>query len=421
MKQPFAAFRANRSLAERLGTLEAMALLVVVVIGLVVGLTLAHRAGGASPSVPTAAPLSLYVGTNDGSIYKLDTQKRALRWSTQVDGAVVGAPVVVNGTVYLGLLNGEGISLVALNASTGKTRWSAQIESKAASEPTVAGGIVYITGNGDGAVYAFAASNGKLLWRVHVGGYDQIAVTGKLVYSVGSDASGTGYLYALDAQNGLVRWRVPAPSKDAGFSTPFAANGVVYAASSQVMDANPTGQGGPPGQDAQSIESYEYAYQAETGALLWQSDQFASVMADAVPTLAGGRLYLALNDGTVLALDAAHGTRLWSYPSGGMVSVSPWVGADTVSFGVASSTGPTGAIITLTIKDGSLSWQQTISQYLGTAFAVNAGALYLGSGDQIIHALKASDGASLWQYQYIPSRSDPMPLSGGGVAVTVAP
>ena len=63
-------------------------------------------------------------------------------------------------------------------------------------------------GNTDGAVYAYGAESGHLLWSKRTGGYvySSAAVAEKTIY-VGSYDE---HLYALDAATGDVKWSFDA-------------------------------------------------------------------------------------------------------------------------------------------------------------------------------------------------------------------
>lgn len=391
-------FSTLRKVAGRLGAIGAALLLVALIGGLVVGLILVHR-GGTSTSSPAAVPISVYVGSADGSVYKLNAQQGTLRWQAQISSQMVGdqvvaPPVVVNGSVYVSLIDGMGKSLVALDAANGSVRWRGQVESKIASEAVVANGIVYVTG---GSLYAFSASNGALRWRFSPGSFGVVTVDHGLVYVTGGDPE-TGILYALDASSGAVRWQVPTPETNEEFFAPEAINGVVYIS---LVSTYPEGG---------RQKYYEYAFNDRTGALLWKSQVLEGSIASSLPALADGRLSMLMDDGSLVALSAATGAQLWRYQAAGGLSAlpgnSPWVVGQAVYIGYGRIGGPPGRIVALNTRDGSLRWQQAITNYTGTPFAIADGMLYVGSSDGIIHALRVADGAQVWQYKYFHATQD---------------
>jgi outer membrane protein assembly factor BamB len=71
---------------------------------------------------------------------------------------VISRPAVTDGTVYIGSEDG---SVYALNASTGQVQWSHPTGGSVLGSPSVTAGSVYI-GSGDGSVYALNAVTRRL-------------------------------------------------------------------------------------------------------------------------------------------------------------------------------------------------------------------------------------------------------------------
>jgi outer membrane protein assembly factor BamB len=147
---------------------------------------------------------------------------------------------VAGGTVYIGSDNG---TVYALDAVTGSLRWARTTADSVDSSPAVAGGTVYVygvDGNDDGTVYALDAATGHLRWAYttvgvpgSIGGCcttlgameTSPAATGGTVY----DGSDDGTVYALDAATGHLRWTYT--SVGAIGSSPAATGGTVYVGS----------------------------------------------------------------------------------------------------------------------------------------------------------------------------------------------
>src|SRR5258708_32920406 len=80
------------------------------------------------------------------------------QWSTAtLPGGVDGAPIVVNGVVYVGTTE---YGLFAFNAATGATLWQQPFSSITAS-PTLVNAVLYVNGGG---LDALTPSPGKVLW-----------------------------------------------------------------------------------------------------------------------------------------------------------------------------------------------------------------------------------------------------------------
>ncbi len=63
---------------------------------------------------------ALVVGDMEGHVYALTRAEGRVRWQAQVDGAIIGAPLVADGTVFVTTRAGM---LAALDAANGQVRW----------------------------------------------------------------------------------------------------------------------------------------------------------------------------------------------------------------------------------------------------------------------------------------------------------
>src|SRR5437764_8516832 len=107
----------------------AMVLFLTILIGsLILVLNLAHQSKNASASSSinsfraVAPQVGVYVGSNDGTLFKLDAQNGSQLWRYKTKGNIIPAsPTIVNGVVYLG--SQEGF-VYARNAADGSPTWS---------------------------------------------------------------------------------------------------------------------------------------------------------------------------------------------------------------------------------------------------------------------------------------------------------
>ena len=93
------------------------------------------------------------------SVYALNANTGALRWSYLTAQNVGSSPAVVNGVVYIASgdsTTGSG-TVYALSASTGALLWSLSRPTAVESSPAVANGVVYF-GDDGGEVSAVNAS-----------------------------------------------------------------------------------------------------------------------------------------------------------------------------------------------------------------------------------------------------------------------
>jgi len=132
-----------------------------------------------------AAGAKLYIGSDAGIFYCLNTSDGSTAWSFTVpsgtdkrirSGAALDPNNPLGPTVYFQCNNGY---LYALNANTGALRWTAYTANEGgppvdatwdtqpvSSSPAVdSSGVVYV-GSADGSVYSFNPTTGAQLWRV---------------------------------------------------------------------------------------------------------------------------------------------------------------------------------------------------------------------------------------------------------------
>ena len=168
----------------------------------------ANRDGAAVFSVPKAWPDTL-----------------TLKWKVDV-GTGYAAPITVNDRVYAFSRQGEDEVMRALDAATGKTLWETRYNASykpnpaatrthgtgPKSTPTFADGRLFTLGM-TGAVTAFDAGSGKLLWQKPGGPVEPLYHTamsplvdsGLVIVHVGGH--GNGALTAFDTRSGDVKWR----------------------------------------------------------------------------------------------------------------------------------------------------------------------------------------------------------------------
>jgi outer membrane protein assembly factor BamB len=105
-----------------------------------------------TPAAPAFANGVLYVGSNDGMVYALNSKGDVL-WGTSLGAASSVSVSLANGVVYV-----SADALYALDAATGSILWSGAIGNSAetafGSTPAIVDGMVYVEGN-QGRLYAF--------------------------------------------------------------------------------------------------------------------------------------------------------------------------------------------------------------------------------------------------------------------------
>lgn len=286
-----------------------------------------------------------YVRTGE-ALYALDAHG-GIRW--RVEGDFTDA-VVDRGTVYA-LTSGFGAKVYALDPGNGSEQWRATLDDPGHGEVVgTDADTVYV--HVQGYLYAFDAE-GRRRWKRLVRSADGDSL--RLVGTVTSRGpyvwdEETGLLRALDPVDGRERWRFDADSDPRPGGLLAEAGGTLYA----------------------GTERRIHAFDPVWGDRRWtyERDSDAGFLA----RLAHGRIYTVVGDGSVVALDAGTGERVWKF--------SPLRGR--LIYGVPGPTGygPNDRTLYAVSTEGSVfaleGPARTPPAALADAAEENAGLLALG-------------------------------------------
>ncbi len=136
--------------------------------GLVWADTLGHAL--TAPSLNAATHL-LVLGESNGSVVALNASTGVTRWTHQVGGSVLAAPMLVGTAVYVGSTNDKVVSLAQ---ATGAQQWSFAADgsvtaSLSFSENRTNGQATVFVGTSSGFLYALSAANAKVALNISVG------------------------------------------------------------------------------------------------------------------------------------------------------------------------------------------------------------------------------------------------------------
>jgi eukaryotic-like serine/threonine-protein kinase len=324
------------------------------------GIKWAFHTQGEVVSSPAIVGGIVYVGSNDGKLYAIDQQTGSQKWNFSTAARVASSPAVANGLVYFSSYDGN---FYAVDAVTEKLRWkfrNAGERRYAAthlhgslptgetmpdpfdvylSSPSVWSGAVYF-GSGDGNIYALDAISGSLKWKFQTG--DVVHASPAIVDGKLYVGSWDGYFYALDAATGKLVWRFktgedPDIHNQVGIqSSATVASGVVYFG---CRDSNFYALDAASGKQrwvfankgswvitspvvhegkvyfATSDTALMHVVDAQTGApvdtLNFQWPIFSS------PSIAGNTLYVAGQDGKLVAIDLITRKSVWVFQTEG--------------------------------------------------------------------------------------------------------
>ena len=153
-----------------------------------------------------------------------------------------------------------------------------------------------------------------------------------------------------------------------------------------------------------------YALNAATGTKLWSFATSGSV--ESSPDVANGVVYVGSDDGNVYALNAANGAKLWSFPTGTPVHPSSVLSSPVVVSGVVYVGATNDNVYALNAASGAELWSFTTTQTIFSSPAVANGVVYFGSGDGKLYALRAATGAELWSFTTSGVGSSPTVANG---------
>lgn len=172
---------------------------------------------------------TLYLPSMDHHLYALDAQTGKLVWETgDLDGALVGTPTLgANGELYIGSF---GYEMLAIDSKDGSILWRKPTNGWVWAGPLLEDGTLYF-GDLNGNLYAFNAANGNTVWNLSPAEgtatnaiSDRPLIIGNSLYYTSED----GNLYAVDKANGNSLWTRTIGGKLYG--SPEQANGSILVA-----------------------------------------------------------------------------------------------------------------------------------------------------------------------------------------------
>jgi len=247
---------------------------------------------------------------------------------------------------------------------------------------------VYV-GTTGGMFYALRLRDGAFLWAFAAGRpiFGGATTTESAVYFTCDD----GFLYKLDRQTGTKLWtydlgdqratrilihQVIENSGDFDFDdagpTPIIDTGVIYIGSG---------------------DGSMHAVDAEQGTRIWRFEGKGKVRTTAA--LGGSRVIFGTSGNMLYAVDRASGAELWNRDTRGPVVSSPAIIQDRVVFGNRA-----GALGALNITTGEVVWRHLLwgSSAESEATPADGSRFFIGSSDlRRVQYIDAADGRVIWR------------------------
>lgn len=151
-----------------------------------------------------------------------------------------------------------------------------------------------------------------------------------------------------------------------------------------------------------SLNTSNVFHQGSTG-LVYGWNQLTLGPVTSSPAVVNGIAYVGSDDGKVYAFNAATGAPLWSFATSGQVQGSPAVVNGVVYVGVGEQLATDGSLYALNATTGALLWAFTApvgpaagrGNAFGTPVVAN-GIVYASNSNESVYAFDAGTGAFLW-------------------------
>ena len=305
---------------------------------------------------------TVYVGALDGFLYAIDAQTGKKRWTYQTSGSTKASPSVDNGIIYFG--DSEGV-FHAVDISTQQMKWQFKTEGEIISSANFVGDRV-LFGSYDGFLYCLNRENGELIWKFETEGYvhGTPGIWTQFVKETGDARNFTivtgcdSYLRVLNISDGAQTQQVDLGAYVG--ASPAISGSYVYCGTygSEILGVN-----------------------LDTGAIAWRYRHpkrrfpfFASAALTDNAVIIGGR------DKMVHALSPDTGESLWTYTAKSRIESS------AVIVGTRAFLGTTGGmLIALDVSTGESVWEFVTGSSIVASPSVADNRLYIGTEDGILY------------------------------------
>lgn len=202
-----------------------------------------------------------------------------------------------------------------------------------------------------------------------------------------------GKLVALDVSDGNLRGdpiTLVAQAQSGGFGCIPSGTSAVAVYGSPVIDGDLVYIGGYDGK----VRAYLFEsgrLRAEPRWISRQGDIGGSIIGGLV--VANGYVYFGASDGSVYALDAVDGHKLWTFETGGKIWSTPTVDGDTLFIG-----GFDRKLYALDTADGTQKWMFETEGTIVSTPVVSGGRVYIGSFDRRVYAVDVKSGEEVWRF-----------------------
>jgi outer membrane protein assembly factor BamB len=294
---------------------------------------------GAFEGTPVIVDGVVYIGDLDGKVYAIDLKSGQSKWTHETNSGFLASPAVSNGRLYIGDYDGM---FYCLDCSDGKKLWEYESQAEIDSGANFFGENV-LFGSQDATLYCLNAGSGAVVWKHEI--EDQIRCTPTIVEGRCFVAGCDGRLHIIDLNKGVEEASVDIQAPTG--VTPAALGSRVFFGTegstffcidwkkAEVAWTFSDEDSGQPFRSSPAVTEQVvvvggrnkrvHALNPDNGTEIWRFAAKSRV--DASPVIAGKRVFAASADGRLVALDLQTGRQLWEYETGGGFTGSPAVAA----------------------------------------------------------------------------------------------
>ena len=333
-----------------------------------------YQTAGPIEAPPVVFGTMVYVGTTEGTFFALDQTTGDEIWTLPPEGRIGAAPALGQGEMeenqspmMIVVVDDDGAVRGHDAAVATGVQWTARLDSRIRSSPVVVDGRVYLATD-NGFVHALDLIHGTEIWRYPNEGSDLGTISADLTFSNGILYVGTeeGILHLIDVTGDL-----PEPVCQFDAFDPIVTNPIVTEDAAYVATMGQNIWPIPTGACDGNVPNRLPAYVADTPVRVGPA-----IVGDTIYMPGGRYLY---------SIDLTTGEHLWEpsqVTAEAPISTPPVVTADTVYF--ASEDGVVHAVDAST---GETLWQWETGLHVRAAPAVVDGVVFVVAGDGYVYAL----------------------------------
>ncbi len=311
--------------------------------------------GAPTESSPVRDGKCVYIG-NDAGVCALNAEDGAVVWEFKAEGYFTGPPLVVEGKVFAGNMDGL---IFALDAKTGRKLWTfetgAKIVGSANFARTPDGNLRIYAGSHDFLLYCIDAGTGKSVWSYEAENYinGTPALSDRYLVFGGCDSM----VHVLDTETGVPIGSIGTPayipgsaSLDGDFAYVGNYNGDIIAVNC-------------------AKKTTEWLF-AENSAAVY-----------ATPAVAGDSIVVGSSGGTIYCLSKKDGSLIWAHQAKGTTDVSPVICGNEVL-----AADDSGRIYIMALSDGAVRWSRDLGSAASGPPALAGKSFIYATEDGRVHA-----------------------------------